>query len=294
MYQDRIKWVYLIILSLVWGSSFILIKKGLLGLTPLQLGATRILIAGMVLIAIGFKHLKSIKKSEWKWVILSGFLGTLIPAFLIAFAETEIDSAVASILNSTTPLLALILGVLVFGVAFVKRQAIGVFIGLLGCLVLIFSGANVNPHQNYWFVGFVLVASVCYSINVNLIKQYMQNIHPIGITVGNFIGIMIPAFIVLMFSDFPFSEVTSNPKLYNALGYVVLLAIIGTCMAKVLFNKLVQMSSAIFATSVTYLIPIVALFWGVLDNEDFGFWQFVGMGIILFGVFLVNSGKKKV
>ena len=182
----------------------------------------------------------------------------------------------------------------VFGVAFVKRQAIGVFIGLLGCLVLIFSGANVNPHQNYWFVGFVLVASVCYSINVNLIKQYMQNIHPIGITVGNFIGIMIPAFIVLMFSDFPFSEVTSNPKLYNALGYVVLLAIIGTCMAKVLFNKLVQMSSAIFATSVTYLIPIVALFWGVLDNEDFGFWQFVGMGIILFGVFLVNSGKKKV
>ena len=122
----------------------------------------------------------------------------------------------------------------------------------------------------------------------------MQNIHPIGITVGNFIGIMIPAFIVLMFSDFPFSEVTSSPKLYNALGYVVLLAIIGTCMAKVLFNKLVQMSSAIFATSVTYLIPIVALFWGVLDDEDFGFWQFVGMGIILFGVFLVNSGKKKV
>jgi drug/metabolite transporter (DMT)-like permease len=293
MHQDRMKWVYLIILSLVWGSSFILIKKGLLGLTPLQLGAARILIAGVLLISIGFKYTKDIKKGEWKWLVLSGFFGTLIPAFLLAFAQTEIDSAVASILNSTTPLLALILGVLVFGVAFVKRQALGVFIGLIGCLVLIFSGANVNPDQNYWFASFVLIASVCYSINVNLIKHFMQNIHPIGITVGNFIGIMIPAFIVLLFSDFPFTEITSNPKIYTAIGYVILLAIVGTCMAKVLFNKLVQISDAIFATSVTYLIPVVALFWGILDNEDFGLWQFVGMGIILLGVFLVNSGKKK-
>ena len=292
MPNSRLKWIYLIILSLVWGSSFILIKKGLIGLTPLQLGASRTLFAGFFLLLVGYSKLKTIKREEWKWVAISGFLGTLIPAFLFAFAETEIDSAIASILNSTTPLIALLIGVSLFGVVFVKQQALGVFVGLLGCLILIFGGANVNPDQNYWYASFVLVASVCYACNVNIIKHYMQEMNPLAITVGNFVVIMIPAFIILLFSGFFQLDLVGNSELQTSLGYVLLLALVGTSVAKAVFNKLVQISDAVFATSVTYIIPVVALFWGILDNESFGLWQLVGMVVILLGVFLVNSGKK--
>lgn len=294
MSNDKLKWIYLVILSIVWGSSFILIKKGLLGLTALQLGATRILFAGVFLLAIGFPHLRTIKKHEWKWVAISGVFGTLIPAFLFAFAETEIDSAIASILNSTTPLMALILGIVAFGAVLVKRQLLGVFVGLIGCLILIVSGAEVNPDQNYWYASLVLGASVCYAINVNLIKHYMQNISALGIAAGNFLVIMIPAFIILMYSNFFTLDLVNNSNIHEALVYVVILAVVGTGVAKVLFNKMVHMSDAIFATSVTYTIPIVALFWGMLDGEDFSILQLLGMAVILLGVFLVNSGKKKV
>jgi len=293
MPNSRLKWIYLVILSLVWGSSFILIKKGLVGLTPLQLGALRTLFAGFFLLLVGYSKLKTIKRDEWKWVAISGFLGTLIPAFLFAFAETEIDSAIASILNSTTPLIALIIGISLFGVVFVKKQALGDFVGLLGCLILIFSGAEVNPDQNYWYASFVLVASVCYAINVNIIKNYMQEMNPLAITVGNFVVIMIPAFIILLFSGIFELDLVGNSELHTSIGYVLVLALVGTSVAKAVFNKLVQMSDAVFATSVTYIIPVVALFWGILDNESFGVWQLVGMLVILLGVFLVNSGKKK-
>lgn len=293
MPHHRLKWIYLFILSLVWGSSFILIKKGLVALTPLQLGSIRTLFAGFFLLLVGYSKLKTIKRHEWKWVAISGFLGTLIPAFLFAYAETEIDSAIASILNSTTPLIALIIGISLFSVTFIRRQALGVFIGLLGCIILIFTGADVNPDQNYWYASFVLVASVCYACNVNIIKQYMQDMNPLAITVGNFVVIMIPAFIVLLFSRFLQLDLVANTEIHTALGYVLLLALVGTSVAKAVFNKLVQISDAVFATSVTYIIPVIALFWGVLDGESFGLWQLFGMVIILLGVFLVNSGHRK-
>lgn len=196
------KWVYLILLSIVWGSSFILIKKSLIGLTPLQLGALRTLFAAVFLFLIGFSKLKTIKKHEWKWIAVSGFMGTFIPAFLFAFAETEIDSAVASILNSTTPIMTLILGAVIFGILFSKNQLIGVIIGLTGSFLLIWSGAEVKPNQNYWFAILVLIASVCYAINVNIIKRYLQEIPALGIAVGNFAVLIIPALLVLAFSGF--------------------------------------------------------------------------------------------
>ena len=291
MQNTKLKWVYLIVLSLVWGSSFILIKKSLIGLTPLQLGAIRTLFAAIFLFLIGFRSIRTIAASDWKWVIISGFLGTFIPAFLFAFAETEIDSGIASILNSTTPLVTLILGVLIFSIRFNKNQFVGVVVGLVGCLALILEGASVNPNQNYWYALLVLCASVCYAINVNIIKRYMQHISPIAIANGNFIVLVIPALLVLYFSNFFEAEVVSNPKVHTSLIYVSILAVVGTGIAKVLFNKLVQISTAVFATSVTYTIPIVAMLWGVLDHEKFTLYQVLASGIIILGVYLANRNK---
>jgi len=287
------KWIYLAILSVVWGSSFILIKKSLVGLTPLQVGALRTLFAAVFLLIIGFNSIKKIEKKDWKWITISAFLGTFIPAFLFAFAETEIDSAVASILNSTTPLVTLILGAAVFSIGFTRKQLFGVLVGLLGSFLLIWGGAEVNPNQNYWYTALVLIASICYAINVNIIKRYLQEVPALAITVGNFVILMIPATIVLLFSGFLKTEFTNDPEIITSLGYLALLAVIGTGIAKVLFNKLVQISNPVFSTSVTYTIPIVALLWGLLDGETFTLFQIFSAGLIILGVFLSNLGRKK-
>lgn len=282
------KWLYLSLLSVVWGSSFILIKKALIGLTPLQLGALRTLFAGIFLLIVGFSYLKKIRRPQWKWIAISALLGTFIPAFLFAFAETQIDSAVASILNATTPIVTLLLGAILFKIVFSKNQLIGVMAGLAGSLLLIWSGADVNPNQNYWYSTLVLAASVCYALNVNILKKYLQGLPAMAIAAGNFIVLVVPAFIVLLFSGFFSLTFKDNTVLHESLGYLLILAIVGTAMAKVMFNKLVQVSTPVFASSVTYTIPVMALLWGLLDGERFTLLQAGSAAFILFGVVLTN------
>ncbi|NJW54588.1 DMT family transporter, partial [Salinimicrobium oceani] len=151
MPKQNLKWIYLCILAVVWGSSFILIKKGLVGLTALQVGSLRTVFAALFLLVIGFRSLKHITGKQWKWIAFSGFFGTFFPAYLFSFAETEIDSAIVSILNSTTPLLSMLVGIALFEAAFVRKKFIGVMVGLAGTTALIWSGASVNPDQNYWY-----------------------------------------------------------------------------------------------------------------------------------------------
>lgn len=288
------KWMYLFVLALIWGSSFILIKKALLGLTPYQLGALRIIITGLFLFAMGYKTIKTIKRSDWKWLIISGVFGSFIPAFFFAIAETQIDSAVVSVLNSLVPLNTILLGFAVFKITSTKRQMLGVLIGFIGTAILILKGAHLNPNQNYLYAIFVILSTLMYAANVNIIKRYLQHVKPLAIATGSFVGIFIPAFIVLLFADF-FSESTfSNPDFKMAMVYITILSFFGTAMAKILFNKLVQMSTPVFASSVTYVMPIVALSWGIIDGETFGWLQGVASIIILFGVYLSHKKQPKI
>ena len=186
MESKQLKWVLLTVLSLIWGSSFILIKKGLIGLTPIQLGSLRIIFSALFLVLIGYKSLFSLSKSQWKYIALTSVFGTFIPAYLFALAETEIDSSTTAILNSLTPLNTLVLGMLAFGISFKKNQFIGICIGLIGSVLLVFNGASNHPEQNYYYSILVVVASVCYATNVNLIKKYLPTVGPLSITSGNF------------------------------------------------------------------------------------------------------------
>ncbi len=287
----NIKWIYLLILSVIWGSSFILIKKSLLGLTAYQLGALRTIISGAILLTVGYNKLKTIPKSKWKWLLLSGILGSFIPSFFFAIAETEIDSAVASILNSLVPLNTILLGFAVFKIASTKRQVLGVIIGFIGTAILILKGAELNPNQNYLYAGFVIASTLMYATNVNIIKRYLQDVKPLAIAAGNYVFIVIPAFIILLFTDFFSAETFNNPALPKALLYITVLSVLGTAMAKVLFFKLVQISTPVFASSVTYIMPIVALLWGVLDGEAFSFIQGLAALLILVGVYLSHKRK---
>lgn len=285
------KWLLLIILSIIWGSSFILIKKSLIGLTPIQLGALRIIISGLILFAAGFSRLKNLSKTTLKWIVVSGFLGTFFPAFLFAYAITEIDSAVASILNSLVPLNTIIIGFIVFQIFSSRKQIIGVIIGLFGTTLLIGSGATINPDQNYWFTLLVIIATINYALSVNIIKRHLQDVPALTIAVGNFVAIIIPAIIVLIYDGFFTSEVIQSPNLKPALFYLLILSIFGTVLAKIMFNKLVQISTPVFASSVTYLMPVIAVMWGVLDGESFSVWQALATGFILWGVYLANYNK---
>ncbi len=287
----NLKWIYLILLSLVWGSSFILIKKGLIGLSPLQLGSFRILFASIFLILVGFKSLFKISKKQWKWIVLTAFLGSFFPVYLFAFAETEIDSAVASILNASTPLMALIFGVFFFRTELTQNKGIGVLIGLIGALGLIFSGAQVNPDQNYFYSGLVIIAAGFYAINVNIVKRYMYDIYPLGITAGNFLVLLFPSILILYLTGFSISDIAQDPEVSLSVLYVAILGIIGTGIAMVIFNKLMQISDPVFSTSVTYTIPVVGVGWGVMDGEIFSIYQLIFAFVILLGVFLVNRTK---
>lgn len=288
MNARQLKWIYLMILALIWGSSFILIKKGLVGLSALQLGSLRILFAAVFLLMIGFKSVLKIPKQKWKYIALTSMFGTFIPAYLFAIAETEIDSSITAILNSLTPLNTLILGAIVFGINFRRSQVWGVFIGLVGSMLLVFNGAINHPDQNYYYAILVVIASVCYAINVNLLKKYLSDLSPLSITTGNFAFLVIPTFLILSFSGF--FEVIHIAKVQHSILFIMILGVVGTGIANILFFKLIQMSSPVFATSVTYLIPIVAFFWGLLDNEMLTAVQFFGAFIILIGVYL--SAKK--
>ncbi len=293
MNSIKLKWIYLFVLSLIWGSSFILIKKSLLGLTPYQLGALRIIITGLFLFAMGFKTIKTIKKSDWKWIVISGLFGSFIPAFFFAIAETEIDSAVVSILNSLVPLNTILLGFAVFKIASTKRQVLGVIVGFIGTTILILKGAHLNPNQNYLYAIFVILSTLMYAANVNIIKKYLQHVKPLTIATGNFVALVIPAFIILLFTDF-FSETTfENPEFKMAMVYIIILSFFGTAMAKILFNKLVHMSTPVFASSVTFVMPIVALIWGLLDGETFSMLQGIASIIILLGVYLSHKKPSK-
>lgn len=288
MDAKQLKWFYLLLLSLIWGSSFILIKRGLVGLTAIQVGSLRIIFAGLFLLIVGFSSLKKISLRQWKFVALTSFFGTFIPAFFFAIAETQVDSSIVAILNSLTPLNTLVLGIIFFGIQFHKRQVIGVFIGLIGCLLLVLNGTSGHTGQNYYYLILVVIATLCYAINVNLIKKYLSDLNSLSITTGNFAILFLPALIILSTTDFT-QKMQLETTQYSVL-FVMILGVLGTGIANVLFFKLIQMSSPVFATSVTYLIPIVAFFWGLLDNEMLTPIQFFGAFVILIGVYL--SAKK--
>lgn len=282
------KWFYLISLSLIWGSSFILIKKALVGLEADQLGSLRIIFSSIIIILIAWKRLSKITKLEWKWITISAFLGSFFPAFLFAFAEKEIDSAVASIINSIVPLNTVIIGMVLFNIRSTKRQIIGVLIGLAGTYMLIMSGIKLNPDQNYLYSGFVILCSFLYALNVNIIKKYLQHLSALTITVGHFAVIIIPAVIVFYFSDFDVNSL-KNQETINSVIYVLILAVFGTALAKILFNKLIKISSPVFASSVTYSMLIVSIFWGLVDGEKFSIYQLIATIIIILGVLLTNK-----
>ena len=289
MDKNSKKWIYLFLLSGIWGSSYILIKKGLVGLSPIQLSCFRIVITSFILGFFGLRHVRNLSRNQWKWLFVTGFFGTFFPTFMFAYSETKIDSSVVAVLNGLTPLFTLFIAVLFFGYTFRKLQFLGVAVGLLGTIMLISDEYSSKSFSNANYSLLVLIASLCYGFNVNILKYKLKGVSSIGIAIGNFLAITPPAFILLLLSDFSWNTFYKEEDIITSLLFVFILASMGTALAKVMFNELVTISSPVFSVSTTYLLPIVAIGWGMLDGESFGISKFLSAFIILLGIYLITK-----
>lgn len=247
-------------------------------------------ISGVAFLPLAFRYIFKLSASEkWK-LVLVGLLGSGLPAILFAFAQTRISSSMAGILSSFTPLATYFFGLLIFGLLFNKRKFLGVLMGLIGAVLMIaFSSAGSDNGD--WFFGFlVIAATICYALNSNIIKFYFQNYSPFLIATVSFSLTGVPVFFMLFLTDF-ITVLSEHPQAWSSLGYLALLSIFGTVIASVIFFRLVQMTDAVFASSVSYLVPLFALFWGVLDGELLHWYHFAGMLLILGGIYF---SRKKV
>ena len=285
------KWFYLAILSLIWGSSFILIKKGLVGLNSVQLASLRMIFAASVIYIYSHNSIKKIPKKSWKWLVITAYLGTFFPVYLISYGQTEIESGLASIITTVTPINTLIIGIIFFSLTFSIKQLLGLFIGLVGAVLLLYEASETNLNSNIYFSFFIYLTTVGYAASVNLIKKYLTNIPPEAVTAGIFLSISPPAIIVLYFSDFTDLNF-QDPLILKSIFFVLVLGVFGSAIAQTLFNKFVKISSPIFASAVTYTMPVVAIFWALIDGEILSIMQFFATAIILIGVYLVNKRKQ--
>jgi drug/metabolite transporter (DMT)-like permease len=277
------------VLALTWGSSFILMKRGMDVYSSDEVAALRIFIAFLFLAPLIFRHVKKPLLKHWKAFVGMGVLGNLIPAFLFTKAETGISSSLTGMLNSLTPLFTLLLGVLLFQTKTKLINAIGIMIGFAGAIGLLMVGKSEDMDNNLLFGFYVVLATVCYALSVNIIKKGLGDVNAVTATVWAmmFIGPLAGLYL-FAYTDFP-AKFALHPMAMSSLGYIVILAVFGTALSVIVFNVLIRNTNALFASSVTYLIPVVAMGWGVLDGEDVQLLHFVWIGLILLGVYLVNK-----
>jgi len=278
-------WLILLLLALIWGSSYWLIKKSLVAFNPFQVASLRIGIAALAFLPFFLFKLKSIQKQDWKFLAVVGLLGSGVPSFLFPIAQTEISSSLAGVLSSLTPLFTLVLAVLMFGMTVAKRNILGIVIGFLGAAGLIVFGKSAFGDGNNWYGLWIVLGCICYGMSANTVKASLQNMNAITLSSAAFAMLLPFALFGFWFTDVS-TVMQTHPEAWTALGYLTALSLAGTFFASVVFFWLVQLTNAVFGSTVSYLTPIVALVLGTWDGELITFWHFLAMGLILVGVYL--------
>jgi drug/metabolite transporter (DMT)-like permease len=278
----------LLILALIWGTSFILMKKGLLVFDPGEVAALRVMIAGIILSPLAIMKWKEIRLTHISTLFFSGLMGVFIPAFLFTSAQRHIDSSVAGILNTLSPLWTMIMGALFFKLRFTRAAVLGILIGLAGTIVLMIS-RSAGQFAGINLYGLLIVlACAFYGLNLNYIKFKIADLRSLTITSISVV-LIAPLGAIYLFGFTGFTDkLASVPGAWTAFGFIALLALMSTAVAVSIFNKLVKMTTPLFASSVTYIMPIVSVMWGVLDGEKLFLSHFIGMSAILGGVYLAN------
>ena len=267
-------------------------KEGLVALSPYQVASLRIVFSGIVLLPSAIKYFKLIPKDKIGIIFLSGTLGSLLPAYLFCVAEEGIDSALAGTLNSLTPIFVIITGALLFKTKATKNKVLGIIISFTGSILLLLSKGHMQENQNLLYVSYVVLATIFYGINVNMVHRHLSQIGSLQIAAVALTLNAVPALIVLTFTGYFNLSFTDRGVLLST-GASALLGILGTAVASVIFYMLVKRAGAIFASMVTYGIPVVAIIWGVIYKEEIGWKQVLCLILILAGVYVANRKGKK-
>ncbi len=288
MNKDKvINWSIFILLSFIWGSSFILMKESTTALNGWQIASIRIFSAGLVFLPFAIFHLNQIPLNKLWLIILSAILGNLLPAFLFAIAIHEhVNSSLAGILNSLTPLLVIVLGILFFKAVIKTKKIVGVLIGFIGLVILSVSKGGITL-SNFWPAMMILLATLFYGFNVNLVSHYLKEIEPFKMATVSLAFMLIPTSIFiwkLNVIPLALNDETTRWPIADA----VLLGVVGSAVATALFYVLIKRAGGVFASLVTYGIPIVAIFWGIWANENVAPIQIGCLLLILGGVYLAN------
>lgn len=281
-------WFILIVLSIVWGSSFILMKKGMEAFSSDEVAGLRISIAFLFLLPFYIKNSNINFKKNWKGLVLMGVFGNLIPAFLFTKAETQISSSLTGMLNALTPLFTIVVAFFWFKSKFKTLQLVGIITGLMGAMVLLYFNDGGDTSSNIKYSLLVVLATIFYAVSVNGIKHYLSGLNSVAATLGAF-TITGPIALVYLFAQTDIiNDLKTNPIALNSLGYVSILAIVGTALSVIIYNTLIKNAGAVFASTCTYLIPVVAIVWGLLDGETVNFIQMAGVLVIILSVYLIN------
>jgi drug/metabolite transporter (DMT)-like permease len=281
-------WIILIVLSVVWGSSFILMKKGMEAFSSDEVAALRIGIAFLFLVPFYIRYNQINFKKNWKGLVLMGVFGNLIPAFLFTKAETQISSSLTGMLNALTPLFTVLVAFFWFKSRFTGIQLTGILTGMLGAVMLLYFNEGGDVSQNNLYSLLVVAATLCYAISVNGIKHYLSGMNSTEATVGAF-TITGPLAIIYLFWQTDFvNDLKIKSIAINSLGYVSILAIVGSALSVIVYNTLIKQAGTVFASTCTYLIPIVAVFWGLLIGESVNLLQMAGILIVILSVYLIN------
>lgn len=281
-----IQWLILLLLSFIWGSSFILIKKGLNAFHNLHVAGYRILFSYLLTLPIAIKNIRFIYNGYLKSLLLVGIVGTAMPVFLFATAQQDVDSSLAGMLNSLTPFCTLIIGLIFYKSQVKFSQVMGVTLGLSGAFMLIVKSNFAVISQINMNAVLIIAATLCYGVNVNEVKKFLHELNGIQITSLSLFFIGPIALIYILLSDY--SYIDDTKLAIESLVYIFLLAAFASVLAITIFNYFIKYTTALFAASVTYIIPIFAIFWGVLDGEKITIWQLIWISVILMGVYLVN------
>jgi drug/metabolite transporter (DMT)-like permease len=279
-------WIAFVILAFIWGGSFILIKKGLIHFTPLQVGAMRIAVSAIAFLPFFFLFRIPFPKGRIGLVTVVVLTGNGIPAVMFALAETRLGSAVTGVLNSLTPIFALLLGIFFFRTPFKKHYLLGLFLGCVGISTLMIGEKDWRVSS---YVFFVVLGTMCYGLSANLVKKYCQDIHPIALTTVGFFPLGCVSVIILWMTGG--WEKMMQPEAWEvAMPSLLALSLVCTVLANILFYWLIQRTSAIFGSAIAYAIPCMALVWGTVDGEIITWYHLTGFAFIIAAVYTLRRG----
>jgi drug/metabolite transporter (DMT)-like permease len=282
------KWIILTVLALTWGSSFILIKKSLEVFTPYQIGSIRVIVSGLLFMGIGFRAMRKMDRNTFWWMVLAGLIGNFVPMFLFPLAQTRVSSSMAGILDTLVPVFVLILGFVCFRVRSKKIQWAGAIIGFIGAGTLLYFSAASSGDSEPAFAMLIVLATACYAGAALIINQKLTHVHAVELSASVFTVWMFPSIIIFMFSGI-FNDFQNTSLQWESTGFLAILSVVGTALAMLLYFRLIQTTSAVFASMVTYLLPLVAVFWGLLAGESFNIWYALGGLLIILGIYLVQE-----